>query len=269
MLETLLIIWVFILGACVGSLLNVIILRGREGEKITGRSHCLNCQTKLSAKELIPILSFLFQKGRCLHCGAVLLVQYPLVELGTGAAFALSFAALAGNTPWLWILDDWKFISALIISWFVISASVVILVSDLRFKIIPNGAVLAIFLGGLARVFWQTSSGNFRPWPDILTILILTLFLWLIWFISKGKWMGLGDVKLIFAISLLVGYPNSITAFLFSFWSGGLAGALLLLSQKKKWRQQIPFGPFILLGALLSQFWTKAFLDLTGLSIFL
>ena len=98
---------------------------------------------------------------------------------------------------------------------------------------------------------------------------VLALFLAALWFLSRGRAIGLGDAKLIFSSSLLLGFPNSIVAFLFSFWLGGFIGVSLLIAGRKKLKSRIPFGPFILIGSALAYFFGPIFLEYTNLSLLL
>lgn len=256
---TLLIIFLF--GLAVGSFLNVVIIRGRRHESLGGRSRCELCKTVLSAVELLPLASFFLQQGRCRHCKTSISWQYPLVELGTAALYALAWQA------WHPMLQSATATQALIFLSVLagIGAAVVILVSDIRYKVIPDSAVLT--LAGVGVVIHLSHPQLLLS--TIVVALFLSLLLASIWFFSKGKAMGLGDAKLILATSLLTGYPNSLVAFLFSFWLGGIAGALLLASRQKTLRDQIPFGPFIIAGAALAYLWGGYFLTLTGLTAFL
>lgn len=251
---------VFLFGLGVGSFLNVVILRGRRGENFRGRSKCESCKITLSPLELIPVVSFIVQKGRCRHCGAALFWQYPIVELGTALLYAGAWL--------LWqkglFFSPPQIPSAifLLASALGLGAAMVIFVSDIRYRIIPNGAVLTLLgIGAVIRVFDQSSLT-----VSALSALLFSAVIALFWFFSKGTAMGLGDAKLILATSLVVGYPLSIPAFLFTFWSGGAVGILLLVSGIKKLKDPIPFGPFILGGAVLAQFFGQTFLAFSGLS---
>lgn len=245
----------FLLGLVVGSFINVVIRRGERGEKLTGRSHCESCGKTLSFSELIPVLSFLIQKGRCRSCGSGFSWQYLVVELGTGISYALAAWFFPDLSP-----DSASFLLGLA-AFLGIGAAVVIAVNDIRSHIIPNGAVLILFLIGVYQTLYQASPGIFVPgfaWYklmyDVNAAIGVSLFLALLWFFSEGRWMGFGDVKLIFATSLILGFPLSFIAFLMAFWTGGLFGIILLISRQKTPQSHIPFGPFILLGATLTYF---------------
>ena len=244
----------FAAGLVVGSFLNVVILRGRRGETLGGRSHCDACRIVLKAHELIPVVSYITQKGRCRHCGAAFSVQHPIVELGCAAAYVGAAWALFSYAPE----------SALLlacIAFPAIAALIVLIVSDIRFQILPDGAVAVLALAGLAA---SALRGNVLY--DLGTALVMALFLAALWFFSEGAWMGFGDVKLVFATSLAVGFPSSIAAFLAAFWLGGLLGLILLVAGKKNMQSRIPFGPFLIVGALTAYVLSPSFFAYTGLS---
>lgn len=251
---------IFCIGLIVGSFLNVCILRGGRGESVRGRSRCPYCKKTLSFIELIPVVSFLLQKGRCRACGAVLSLQYPLVELGT--AFLYAGAFFFARDAFVFSFASLLFFFALFAG---IAASIVICVTDIRFTIIPDGAIFALLISAFIFLF-------LAPHNLIMTAAstaTFSLFLFSLWFFSRGAWIGFGDVKLVFVMSLLAGYPASFSAFLFSFWLGGIVGVLFLLLGKKSLKSALPFGPFILSGTLLAYFFSDTFLRITGLDIFL
>lgn len=255
----------FLFGLCVGSFLNVVVLRSIRGEKLSGRSHCDSCGKTLGVRELLPVVSFLIQKERCRNCGIALSWQYPFVELGTGISYATAFIMLTKE-----ISLGWGFLFFLFLSFAAIAASLVILVADIRFRLIPNGATVtlgSIGAGMTAMRFFSTGSyaGAIQ---DLAGAIFFTGLLGALWFFSRGRWMGFGDVKLILATSLLVGSPHSLVAFLFSFWLGALAGVILLLLGRKNLKDQIPFGPSILVGTLLALLFTGPVLSFTGFARF-
>lgn len=253
----LLVIIIFCLGLVVGSFLNVVIIRGQKGETLRGRSHCGRCNEILSWRELVPLASFLVQKTRCRHCKTKISWQYPLVELACAVAYVVGFWTLVSEG--LWVNVQPLALAGLAIG---IPAALVILVSDLRFQTIPDGATIILGIIGFGAILFRNAL-----WYDIGAALLVAVILGGLWLVSHGRWMGFGDVKLILATSLILGFPASIAAFLFSFWSGGIIGILLILSGKRRLNQRIPFGPFILLGSGLAWFFSSLFLDQTGLGI--
>lgn len=287
-----LLIFGFLLGLAVGSFLNVVILRGARGENFSGRSRCESCGKTLSWHELIPILSFCLQKGRCRSCGSALSWQYPLVELGTGALFALTtiilLSELGRGLTDLSAISHWPLAISYLLSaigyWLlaiaVLSSAIVIFVSDLRWRIIPNGAVLTLLLAGLAIRLSPLvlNAGNssfaigYLPFAiryssllwDFGTAIAIALFFAAIWFLSRGRGMGFGDAKLVLATSLVLGFPESVMAVLLAFWIGAAVGILLILFRYKSWKDQIPFGPYILVGAAIVQFFYENLVQIFG-----
>ncbi|MFH1392594.1 MAG: prepilin peptidase [bacterium] len=212
-------IFLFILGICVGSFLNVIIgWLEQKRKNIFGRSFCDTCKKKLKFYDLIPVLSFLLLRGRCRYCQTKIKLEYLFVELATGILFVLSgFNILL------------VFIAALII----------IFVYDLKHYLIPEIIILpAIILAGI--FFWQN-------W---LAMLIASGFFAFLVLISHETWMGWGDVKLAVLMGLLLGWPNILLALFASFLFGAIIGVMLIVFNKKTMKSQIPFGPF-LVGATI------------------
>ncbi|MDD5050413.1 MAG: prepilin peptidase [Candidatus Pacebacteria bacterium] len=263
-------IFVFIFGLIVGSFLNVVILRYNTGTTIGGRSYCFSCGKTLHWYELIPLLSFLIQLGKCRSCKAKISWQYPLVELSTGILFALtllSFPVFSSRD--LFILFFYLIIESILI---------VITVYDLRHKIIPDALVYTFAFLSLGAIFVPALHATRYTFYDLLAGPILFLFpFFLLWFISKGRWMGLGDAKLSLGIGWFLGLAYGISAIILGFWIGAGVSLLLLLVQKiakgktplisglgnLTMKSEIPFGPFLILGALLVLFLR---IDITGLA---
>lgn len=251
-------------GLGIGSFLNVVILRLPHRASLQGRSHCNSCKKTLRWLELIPIISFVLQKGRCRTCGTVLSWQYPIVE----AITALLFGAFFWHTPQLLEMGGYT-LSTLHYALFIlgglvaIAASVAIFVIDLKHQIIATQPLIALLIAAITLTAFRLLSDPAPSNPvkllslDVGTAGILALFLGALWFFSRGTWMGFGDVKLIFATSLLIGFPAALTALIYSFWIGGAMGMLLLIFKKKSLGSKIPFGPFILLGTAIAFLWPQ------------
>lgn len=266
-------IFFFFLGLAVGSFLNVVIMRRERGEVLTGRSHCDTCQKTLSWRELIPLISFLYQKGRCRNCGTVLSVQYVLVEFATGFVFA----ATAGTMLYEAILTSNVFSLLAVCAILACAAAmIVVVVTDINYHIILNGSVLFLAVLGIALTLARNglvciagdgacaSFSFYGVAMDVAASMGAVLFLFALWFFSKGRAMGFGDVKLIGATSLLLGFPLSILALLFSFWLGGIWGIGLLITKMRDLKSQIAFGPFIIAGTVLAFLFGKSFLMSSG-----
>lgn len=246
-----------VFGLLIGSFLNVVILRFDTGASIgKGRSKCFSCEKTLSWYELFPLFSFLFQKGRCRGCFTKISWQYPIVELLGASVFPVAY-----------ILNPSAFMTmqgllAYTLTVLLLCIYIVITVYDIRHKIIPDvfsygAAGIALCALGLD---WYTT-GIF----DVTRLAAgpaLGFFFFFFWFISKGTWMGLGDAKLALSVGWFLGLWQGIAAILLSFWIGaGLSIALMIaqkiVSRKKglSMKSEIPFGPYILLGFMISLLW--------------
>jgi len=244
---------VFIFGAVVGSFLNVVILRYNTGfSPFKGGSKCFSCGKNLRWHELVPIFSFLIQRGRCRGCGSKISWQYPTVELLTGLLFLLFFFNYRSGTSIIFILYCWVVVSLL----------VVIAVYDFRHQIIPNlfvwlfNALAFISVFGILNLEF-VSNFEFRIsdlWPRLLAGICFFSFFALLWLVSKGRWMGFGDAKLALGLGWMLGPEKTLLALLFSFWLGAIVGLMLMALKSNKFglKSKIPFGPFLALGSVMA-----------------
>jgi len=241
-----------ILGLIIGSFLNVVIFRFNTGKSFGGRSGCMTCQNELSWYELIPLISFLFLKGRCKNCKTKISIQYPVVEFITGLVFLSIFLKF----------QDIFFINTLAFSisyaYYVTMFSIllVIAVYDFKHKIIPD--TLSLVFGVLAFIglFFFNDYIFYLHIPTVLEFLsgiLLALPFALVWFLSKGTWMGLGDAKLALGLGWLLGFARILSGAVLAFWTGAVLGVILILFSKKYGiKSEIPFAPFLVLGVLIA-----------------
>ena len=252
---------VFFFGLVVGSFLNVVILRYNTGKSfIGGRSYCFSCGHNLKWFELLPLVSFIFLKGRCSHCKTRISWQYPLVEFLTGFVFCsilfLSLKVGVFIVP-ISILFD-------LMVWAVLIASCVY---DLRHMIIPDAFSLLFVLLVVSKYLVLINLGIISVgffYSLFISGCVLFLLFFFLWVVSSGRWIGLGDVKLVFGLGLYLGLPQGFSALAFAFWSGALyaVGRLFLqkyasnqLSANQKtvtMKSEVPFGPFLVLGTFLA-----------------
>ena len=263
-------LFVFILGTIVGSFLNVVALRYNSGLSLGGRSCCFSCSKTLRWYELIPLASFLFLRGRCGRCRSGVSLQYPLVELLTGLIFLLIW----NHESILWNQESFTVYCLLSTVYFfvVFSILIVIAIYDNRHKIIPDGLVFSFVILALGRLFFTVSFLELVHFPGLWNLLagpILFLPFFLLWFISGGQWMGLGDAKLALGVGWLLPLAHGLTALIFAFWTGALVSLFLLVIQRLRVRaggkaglsldgkhltmkSEIPFAPFLIFGTLIA-----------------
>ena len=225
---------IFLIGISIGSFLNVCIYRIPKKEDIVfERSHCMSCGNVLKWYELIPLFSFLVQGGKCRNCKTKLSVQYPLIELLNGLIYV-----------WIFMAKGFQPESIL----FCICASVLIVISviDWRTYEIPFGCNIVIGILGIVRVFL-----NLAHWYDYVIgfFAVSGLFLIIYW-ITKGRGIGGGDIKLMAAAGLLLGWQN----ILLSLMIGSIAGSVIHLALMKIQGKDrvLAFGPYLAFGIFIS-----------------
>jgi prepilin signal peptidase PulO-like enzyme (type II secretory pathway) len=248
--------FLFILGTILGSFISVLILRSIAKESwVSGRSRCDSCRNIIAWYDNIPLLSYLILRGKCRHCTEPILPLHPMVEVLTGILFVwwywggliffqLTQAPLSILQPLFWLA-----VGLILIYLFIV---------DLNYMILPDKAVFLLL--GLA-VFYRlvlVVSGTMQLKDLIYTIvaaLLSFMFFWFLWFITKGKGMGFGDVKLVVPLAILLGTHKTLVGFFLAFILGATVGVILIAFGKGKLKTAIPFGPFLIVGALLSLLW--------------
>ena len=242
------------LGAIIGSFLNVLVLR-KGVASLQGRSHCPSCGKNIAAYDLVPIFSWFILRGRCRNCGSGISFQYPLVEATTAILFALVAAV---SFPEYFVSIQEALI--LFANFAIVALLVAISIYDIRHTIIPDEWVYSF--GALALLV------SFLHAPNFMTIAsgpIAALPLFVLWLVSRGAWMGLGDPKLALGIGWLLGFPTGIIGVFASFILGSLVLVPLLIyervthkgvadagAQGLTMKSEVPFAPFIILGAWIS-----------------
>jgi len=259
---------VFGFGLIIGSFLNVVIYRYNTGQSIvSGRSACGVCGKKLLWYELVPVLSFVFQRGRCRDCGTRVSWQYPVVELATALLFTGAFYmhGLSG----LFVVDAAVF-----------SLLIVIFVYDLKHKIIPNGCVYPFIGLALAVVLTRFVFGESRHLIayDLAAGVLIAGFFFILWAVSRGRWLGFGDVKLALGIGWFLGLAKGVSAIIIGFWLGAIVGVILIalsrmhtltiggVSLTFSRKSELPFAPFLIIGLIIAYFFG---IDVLQLHLFL
>lgn len=246
-----LIITFFIFGTIIGSFLNVVVLRFRTGRLFGNRSICFSCSKVLRWFELVPVFSFLFQKGKCLRCKTGISWQYPIVEVGTGLLFALTalyfFPVFELNISYFLLFTFYFLI--------LFSLLVAITIYDFHHKIIPNEFVYTFIFFGIIGLFLPTGINSIEfGWYNIFAGVLIAIPFVLLWLISKGRWMGLGDPKLMIGMGTVLGLAQGIAAVVVSFWIAAFVGIILILTKRAGRKTEIPFAPFLVFGFIITFF---------------
>ena len=276
---------IFLFGLIIGSFLNVVIFRlGTKKSALKGRSFCPHCKHTLAWYDLIPVLSFVLLKGQCRYCAKKISWQYPLVEIATGLLFLQTFVFVnfVRHAEFISASSVVDFGSATEMTTLIIqcglllavgSLLIIIFVYDLKHYLIPDKIIFpAIAIAFLYRISLQSTVYGLRPsvgaklltlttfYPLFAAFGAATFFLLLV-LITRGKGMGIGDIKLAFLMGLLLSWPQITTALSIAFLSGGLIGLALILTRKKKLKSMVPFGPFLASGTIIALFWGEKIIN--------
>ncbi len=228
-------LYIVLLGLAVGSFISAYTFRKPKGlSVIFGRSFCPHCKAKIAWYDNVPLLSYVLLGAKCRSCGKKISLRYPLIEAATGAIFL--YLSLRFNLPILFYLLP------------IVGILIAIFVIDLEHKIIPDELV---FLG----IAWILGYYLlFTPGVIFSKFLIgfgTSLFFLLIHLLTRGRGMGLGDVKFVILGGFLLGWPLAAVWLFLSFASGAIIGVILILLKKARFGREIPFGPY-LTAALLA-----------------
>lgn len=266
-----------VLGLLIGSFLNVVVWRVPRGESLLPASRCPRCGAAIRPWQNVPVISWLALRGRCASCRARISIRYPLVEIGTGAGFALTtwwfteafgppadHSAVAATGWW----------AALVAYLWLAAASIALALIDLELRRLPDPIVrlsIAVVAGLLALA--ALLAGD---WAGLLGVAggaaaLFALYLAIALVYPQG--IGGGDVKLAPVLGAALGFVGwgalAVGAFA-GFLFGALSGLLLIALRRATRKTGIPFGPFMLLGAWVGLAWGEdlmgAYLGLFGLS---
>ena len=256
---TLLTAYFFIIGLCFGSFALATAWRIKKGKDfVKGRSQCEHCHHQLAAKDLVPLFSWLSLRGKCRYCHKKLPAIMPLAELTGGLFFALSYyswpyqvnSALALGMAALWGM-------ALVLL-------LILFFYDLQWFILPNKVMYPLWAVSGAYALLRFAQDP--SWLNLVylfsAVVIAAGLFYLFFIVSKGKWIGFGDVRLGVAIGLLVSTPIMAGLVLFIASLLGILVALpSLLSGSKKLTSKVPFGPLLIVGLVITVLYGQLFAD--------
>lgn len=254
---------IFLLGAALASFFNVVIYRtaaecelikDKKGKILKlspfwrGRSLTDCCQKPIKAVHNIPVISFCLLRGKCPYCQAKITKKHFFTELLAGL-YTLLFAFLV-----YWQINSGQVLDPLIVSaqYLFFLLLIFVVIADFQYLIIPDFfiillSILAIVLAG---AHWQSG---------LIAIVVSSIFFTLLYFgaswVLKKEALGLGDIKLMLPLAFVLGWPWVLLAIFLSFIVGGFFATILLLFKAKKIGQALPFGPFLVVGFVLSYFW--------------
>jgi len=244
---------IFLFGLIIGSFINCLVYRLKNKESLSGRSFCPHCKKQINWHDNIPLLSYFLLRAKCRWCRKKISVQYPLVELVTGILFLVVFLAtikqFSNLTIYQFILlgRNWLFAIFLII----------IFLYDLKYYLIPDKISLpAMVVALIFNIFLYNIFINY-----LLAALIAGGFFFLQFIISKGKWIGGGDIRLGLLIGLMLGWPNILVALIISYILGSIIGLGLIIAKRATMKSPVPLGTFLSIGAFISLLWADKIIE--------
>lgn len=267
---------IFLFGAALGSFINVVADRYNTGLPfLKGRSICFACGARLKARDLSPVFSFLFLRGRCRYCGSKIPVSAFIVEILMGVLSLLA-ALKSGILSLSFIPYSLFFIqtnfSLTLTTYYLLLTSifaVILLISvyDLKHFIIPDSFLIFLFFFSFLYllIFPRLAVGQVSISQSFLSGIVVTLPFLLIFLVSRGRWLGFGDVKYIAVLGFWLGLAGGLSAVILAFWVGAVFSITALFLKKIKAqvrlpllpdnltiKSEIPFGPFISTGIIVS-----------------
>jgi leader peptidase (prepilin peptidase) / N-methyltransferase len=243
-----------VLGLAVGSFLNVVVWRVPRGESVVSPpSHCPVCEHPVRPRDNVPVLSWLLLRGRCRDCSNPISLRYPLVELGTSAVFVVLTIRIGFSAE----LPAYLYLGAI---------GVALALIDIDVKRLPNVIVLPSYI--VSAVLLAAAALVEQEWADLLRAGLGMAALYAFYFVLAlvyPRGMGFGDVKLAGVLGGYLGWlgwAEVVSGGFLGFLFGGVVGGGLMLARRAGRRSMIPFGPFMLAGALVAILWGGALADL-------
>lgn len=240
-----LVVLFFIVGSAFGSFLNVFVDKIIVGRSLFGRSCCDHCKRILAPWDLVPIFSYLVLGGRCRYCKRPISLKYPIVEATSGFMFAaiFYFEVASGSLG----------IASLVYLLAISAVFIVVAVVDFRYYLIPTTLVFGASLMSLFYNFITFDSQIFVRY--VAAAFAASIFFGAIVLFTRGRGMGSGDIVLGFLIGMVLGIERTVLAIFMAFLIGALVSLFLIFIGRKKFRQTIAFGPFLVAGFYISLFW--------------
>lgn len=233
-------ILLFTLGLFIGSFINALVYRLHEKKPIVfDRSICPLCAHRLRWYDLIPLVSFALLFGRCRYCHKRISWQYPLVELLTGLAFIFPV------TRYSLLVTGYS----IPISYYLFTTILLIIFAyDLRYMLIPDSisipAIILVFL-------LQATSYKLQVTSYLAAALVASGFFLAQFLISRGRWIGGGDIRLGFLMGLMLGYPVIIAGLIFAYMLGTIITLPLVVLRRRTMKSQVPFGAFLTVATII------------------
>ena len=241
-MSILFIFFLFLFGLCLGSFLNALVYRLHSNITLWGRSMCPNCKAQIKWYDNIPVFSFIFLKGQCRNCHKKISWQYPIVELITAILFTL---------PFLVLTNYWQAGVFSLITFFL----VFIFLYDFKYQEIHDLSIWPLVILVLDLYIFSSDFSIKNILNPLLAATVAGGFFGLQYLISKGKWIGAGDIGLGVLMGVVLDWPNILAALFIAYVLGGIVGVILLLLKKRVGKSEIAFGTFLTVATYIVLLW--------------
>lgn len=245
----------FVFGLILGSFVNAWVWRTRKNISIAkGRSMCPHCKHELASQDLIPLFSYISLRGKCRYCHKAISSQYPSVEFSTGVLFAVLYLVLNPSSVYELI----QFVILLITSVLLVAA----FVYDAKYMELPEKYMLpAVALGVVSLGMKAYQNGWNSLISQLIGLAVVVLIYTALWFFSKGKWLGAGDIRIAAVMGLFLAPTQLIVGLFAAYLVGAVYGVYVLRKAKNKKGVKVPFGPFLIIGFYVGLLWGQQIAD--------
>ena len=231
-----------LIGLILGSFVNAWVWRTRNDKSVAkGRSECTHCHHKLAWYDLVPVLSYVWLRGKCRYCHKHISIQYPLVEAGTAGLFGALYWVIAPTGVYGWV----QFVLLVATTVLLVAA----FVYDALYMELPEKYMLpAIALGVVSLGLKAYQVGWDSLVPQLIGLACVVLFYTALWYFSRGKWLGAGDIRIVAIMGLFLNPKQLLVGLFFCYVIGAVYGLYMLYKSKNKKNIKVPFGPFLIIG---------------------
>lgn len=253
-MPALLSVFFFGFGAVIGSFVNALLWRLHAGESVAhGRSYCPHCRHTLGPVDLVPIVSYLLLRGRCRYCRKNIDVQYLLIELALG----LAFLVIAVVTLPVGSTLAWTDLAQLLLRWYLAAVLLIVFVFDFRHMLVlPSVTLPATIIAAAANVALGL------PWQSVaLGCAFGAGLFWLQYVLSRGAWIGDGDIYLGLLLGAMLGFRGTLLAIFLAYIAGAIIGLFLIVTKKLNRKSQVPFGTFLAAAAFVAMLYGDRIID--------
>jgi len=235
-------LFIFFFGLALGSFLNAWVYRSKSKLSIvTGRSRCTDCHTQLTWYENIPVVSFICLTGKCKSCKEKISIQYPIVEILTAFLFVFAF----------WFHNE-RFVIELARDWYIIFILLFIFIYDYKYQLVLDKITLpASFIILILSIIFGWNS----VYSMIIAVVIGSGFFLFQYIISKGRWVGGGDIRIGLLMGVVLGFPNIIIALFLAYIIGSFVSVIMLLAKKATMKTAVPFGIYLTVATFICMFY--------------